>query len=322
MQFPIELRLKIRHWFKKYGKILFILFLIWTGIVVINKFLGDYTIEEPPQTTYKPEVSVVNPNVSVPKKVQATAESAINDYVTYCNDGNYQKAFNLLSEECRKYEFENSVEKFAKHVLTKMPVPKKHSIQNYSNYGDYYIYEIKYIDDILATGLTNQVYNFTTEKITLKKTKDGEYELAVGNFIGYEEIKNVAENDYLKVNVESKLINYSMETYVVKFTNRTDNIIVISDNYENNEINLELNNEYRGRENINETIVLDPEESKTVKLEFTKFADDGDISRNIFLANVRVMEKYTKGVVEDNIRKAEIDNAIAKFSMSIPLETK
>ena len=34
-------------------------------------------------------------------------EQMIDEYVSYCNDGNYQKAFDMLSADCKKYEFDN-----------------------------------------------------------------------------------------------------------------------------------------------------------------------------------------------------------------------
>ena len=140
MQLPIELRLKIRHWIKKYGKILFFIIIVWISIFIINKFLGDYQTEEVPNTTKTPQVAVMSANEKVSKKVQTSAEEFIESYVDACNQGKYQKAFAMISENCRKYEFDDDVEKFAKYVLEKMPTPKKYSIQNYSNTQGYYIY--------------------------------------------------------------------------------------------------------------------------------------------------------------------------------------
>lgn len=60
MQLPIEMRLKIRHWFKKYGKIVFFVFVVWSIIFIVNKFLGEYTIKPAPNTTYTPTVSVLD----------------------------------------------------------------------------------------------------------------------------------------------------------------------------------------------------------------------------------------------------------------------
>lgn len=319
MQIPIELRLKIRHWFKKYGKILFFIAIVWSVIFIVNNFLQDYKLEPQPNTTFTPKVAVMDSTSEVPNKVQEVAENAVELYVEACNQGKYQKAYNMLSDACKKYEFKDSVEDFQKHVLEKMPTPKKYSIQNYSNYGDYYIYQVKYFDDLLATGLTNTEYTYTTEKLVLMKNSKGEYEIAVGNFIEYKEINNVAENEYVKIDIKDKLVRYSTETYQVKFTNRTEDIIVIQDGYQEDEVALVLSGEYRGMENLNSTIILQPEESKTVDLGFMKFADDGDESQSILFGNVRVLENYAGTDSTTEIKSQEIDKAVAKFSMNIPV---
>lgn len=320
MQSSIELRLKIRHWLKKYGKIIFFAIVVWSVIFIVNMFLRDYTVEPVPNTTYTPSVSVMDSTERVATKIQTTAEEMVEEYVDACNQGKYQKAFDMLSEECKKYAFENDVELFAKHVLEKMPNPKKYSIQNYSNYGDYYIYEIRYYDDMLATGLTNSEYTYTTEKMTLIKNSKGGYDISTGNFIAYEEINNVAENDYVKIDVKNKLVKYSTETYEVKFTNRTEDIIVVADNFQENEISLALSGEYRGMENTNSHVILGPGESKTIWLGFMKFADDNDVSQSILFGNIRVLEQYSGTDVTLEVRQSEIDKAVAKFSMSIPVK--
>ncbi|MFG6319677.1 MAG: hypothetical protein K1W33_07500 [Clostridia bacterium] len=320
MQLPIEMRLKIRHWFKKYGKIVFFVFVVWSIIFIVNKFLGEYAIEPAPNTTYTPTVSVLDQSETAPSKVQIAAETMAEEYVDACNQGKYQKAFAMLSEDCKKYEFEDDVENFARHVLEKLPTPKKYSIQNYSNYDKYYIYEVKYFDDFLATGLTNSEYTYTTEKIVLTKNSKGGYDIAVGNFIGYEDINNISENEYLKIDIKNKLVRYSTETYEVVFTNRTEDIIVVADNFQESEVALTLSNEYRGMENSNTTIVLEPGESKTFWLGFMKFADDGDKSQSILFGNIRVLEEYAGTESKKEDKQAEIDKAVAKFSMNIPVK--
>lgn len=320
MQLPIEMRLKIRHWFKKYGKIVFFVFVVWSIIFIVNKFLGEYTIKPAPNTTYTPTVSVLDKSDTAPSKVQIAAETMVEEYVDACNQGKYQKAFAMLSEECKKYEFEDNVENFARHVLEKLPTPKKYSIQNYSNYDKYYIYQVKYFDDFLATGLTNSEYTYTTEKIVLTKNSKGGYDISVGNFIGYEDINNISENEYLKIDIKNKLVRYSTETYEVKFTNRTEDIIVVADNFQEQEVALALSGEYRGMENSNTTIVLEPGESKTFWLGFMKFADDGDKSQSILFGNIRVLEEYAGTESKKEDKQAEIDKAVAKFSMNIPVK--
>lgn len=173
---------------------------------------------------------------------------------------------------------------------------------------------------MLATGLTNSEYNFTTEKMVLKKNSKGSFDIAVGNFIEYKDINSVAENDYLKIDVKNCMVRYSTQTYEVKLTNRTDYIIVVSDNYVEDEISLALSGEYRGTENSNTTVVLAPEESITVKLGFMKFIDDNDEAQSILFSNIRVLEEYAGVASNNDIKKAEIEKAIDKFSMNIPVK--
>lgn len=315
----IDWRLRVRHWFKKYRKIIFIVILVWAIIFIINKYLQNYTVVQEPNTTYTPSVSVMDSSSSVSTKVHTVIEELIDEYVGYCNEGNYQKAFNMLSEDCQKYAFDDDIVTFAEYVLNKLPNEREYSIQNYSNYGDYYIYEVKYIDNILATGLTNSTYMYTTEKMVFTKNSDGTYDMATGNFISYDTIASVAENDYVKIDIKSRTTMYSIEEYEVKFTNRTDSTVVISDGIVDDEVELVLPYEYRDMENVEDHIILAPDEDMTLTLTFSKFADDGDESQSILFSSIRVIEDY-KGVNgTEEEQQIEIDNAIAKFSMQVPV---
>ncbi len=318
-----EFRLKVRHFIRKYSRLIFIIFVIWATIFFINLMLKNRKDIPKPTTTYNVHTSVIDSNASTPKSMQHPIEEMIEEYIGYCNEGNYQKAFNMLSEDCRKYEFNDNVSNFMEHVLVKMPTPKKYSIQDYSNvkYGDkkLYVYEIKYIDDLLATGLTNSTYAYTSEKLTFYDGEDG-LEMGAGNFVYYEDVKNISENEYLKIDVTHKIVNYSIETYEIKFTNRSNYTVVVSDGQEANECILTLPNENRNPSDI-VNIVLAPNEEKTVQMVFPKFVDDGDISQSLVFSSIRVMEKYS-GVGEEvpvETIQSEIDNAISKFSMEVKI---
>ena len=314
-----SIRLRLRHWFRKYKNIIFVVIVIWVIIFIINRFLGNYTLPEVPNTTRDPSVTVMNSRVSAPSKVQETAEKMIEEYVGYCNDGNYQKAFNMLSEDCKKYAFYNDIEEFAKYILVKIPNPRQYSIQDYSNYDNYYVYEVKYIDNILATGLTNQNYLYSTEKIVFNKNSNGGYDMATGNFIKHDDINNVSENEYIKIDIKDRIIKYSLEIYEVKFTNRTDSTVVVQDNLESSEINLVLSQEYRSVDNPDTRIILEPNGEQTATIVFNKFADDGEDSVGILFSSIRVIEDYKGERNTEDEQKAEIDNALAKFSMQVPV---
>lgn len=316
-----DIRLKIRHFFRKYKRILIIGFIIWAIIFFINMIFTNMPKDYTPTTTYEVHTSLVNNSDSTPKSLQQPIEDIINEYVGYCNEGNYQRAFDMLSEDCKEYAFDNDISRFMSHVLEKMPTPKKHAIQSYSstkyNNRNMYIYQIKYTDDFLATGLTDTDYYYTEENMTFYEGEDG-LEMNVGNFLYHTDIKAISENEYLKIDVVDKVVNYSAEQYNVVFTNRSNYTIVIADDQESNEVALVLPQETRMRAEVS-SIVLDPSETLTLTFTFPKFVDDGEMSQALAFSSIRVMEQYS-GVGEEipkEVIQSEIDNAISKFSMDV-----
>ena len=315
-----EIRLKVRHFFRKYRKPIIIGLIIWGIIFLINQIIMNMPKKYEAETSYEAHTSIMDNSSKTPNTLRQPIEEIIEKYVNYLNEGNFRSAFNMLSEDCRKYGFNDDINEYMSHVYTKLPTPKLYAIQNYSNitYGNkkMYIYEIKYFDDILATGLTNSEYEFTTEDITFYQGEDG-LEMNVGNYIYHTDIKNISENEYLKVDVVDKIVNYSIETYEVKFTNRSNYTVVVADSVEKDEVLLMLPNETRQRSDFT-PIVLGPKESITAQFTFPKFVDDGDMSQSLVFSAIRVMEQYSgTNNVEEEVIQSEIDNAISKFSMDV-----
>ena len=183
-----------------------------------------------------------------------------------------------------------------------------------------YIYEIKYTEDLLATGLTNSEYVYTSEKMAFYRDEEGNIEMAVGGYIYQTPIQSIAENEYLKIDVLNKIVEYDEETYEIKFTNRCEHTVVIADGYGTSESEMQIGNETRKRIETSK-IVLEPGESLTNSISFQKYVDDGDDSLAIIFGSIRVMEIYSgTEEVEEEIILSEIDNALAKFSMSISVE--
>jgi hypothetical protein len=310
-----DLRLKIRHFFRKNKRIIFIAVIIWLVVFLINQLLKLYTPEQELETTYEPHTSVMSTSSSVPTKYQSTIEEKIEQYVSYCNNNDFDKAYNMLSTDCKKYAYPEFND-FVKHVLTVMPTKKQYSIQNYSNLSNSYIYSVSYTDDFLATGLTNSEYRYTEEKMTFAKDDDGNLQMSVGNFIKHEDLKISTENEYLKIDVRERIVNYATEVYTVRFTNRTNYDIAISDYFENDEILLQLSKEYRSAEQ-GETIVLTANETRDVDITFSKYVDDNDTSKNIGFNSIRVLNSYYGSSASDEVAEDAITNAVAKFSMQV-----
>ncbi len=314
-----DVRLKIIRFFRKNKVIIMVVVLIWLVIFFVNQLLRFYKKPVEIDNTYKPSYSVMSSSSKVPKEMHSSIEAVIKQYVNYCNNNDFDMAYNMLSKDCKMYAFNNDFDKYLDYLYIKMPTPKKYSIQDYSNIGTNYIYSVKYTDDLLATGLTNRDYTYTEEKMVFKKLADGKIEMSVGGYYDTKDVKSVSENDYLKVDIQRKIIKYSTETYLVKLTNRTDNIIVIEDKKSKDEIQLLVSNELRGNEYYG-NIILQPNETRNVEIEFEKFVDDNKKSKSISFNNVRVLkEYYGENATYDEISNAVV-NAIAKFSMTVYVE--
>ena len=319
-----DLRLRFGRFMKNNRKILLIVILIWIVVIMINNWIKNRPTSTIPETSYEAHTSIMTSSATVPKSLQVDYEELIAKYVDYCNKGEFDLAFKMLSEDCRENAFDNNVENFMLYLVDIMPTAKEYSIQNYSNTTlngkKAYIYQVKYFDDILATGLSDKDYSYTEEKIVFTLSEKNKIDMSVGNFLYYTDIKRITENEYLKVDVKNKKVYYSIEEYTINIMNRSEYTIIVADGTEKDEISLGLNQEKRSCIE-SPTVVLKPGESIELKTSFYKFADDGDTSNQLALSNIRVMEKYsgTQDIPIEVIEQ-EKNNAIAKFGLTVALQ--
>jgi len=318
-----DIRIKILHFFRKNAKVVFIVVSIWAIVFFINRYLRNHQAPVELQTTYTPHRAVIDTQSAVPEQVSNNVEEMLDKYVNYLLEGNVQNSYDMLSDECKEYSFENNIDKFTAYAMNKIGNAKRYAIQNYSNEKNTYIYQVKYTEDFLETGITNTIYTYSEEKIVFKKQKDGSLKMAVGSFVDYEEINNVFENEYLKVDVQLVQKYYGYEEYVVKITNRSDYTVVILDNMSENEIFIELSSkDIRKVANVEE-LVLKPGNNITQHFQFEKFYDNNDDAVSLNFGSVRIMETYSgTNEVSDEVIQSEIQNAVAKFSVNIPLNDK
>lgn len=306
-----DTRIKIRRFLKNNGKLISIIAFVWIVVIGINQLLKIANKQKEPTTTYTPHVAVMDSVEKAPTKVKNSMEEFVDQYITYCNNEQYTAAYNMLSDECKDYF--GTFESYAGYVSSKFDQPKIYSIQNYSNKDGKYIYNIKLYDDILATGLTNTVYNYQEEKITASYDEEKNVVFSVGNFIGEVAINNVQENEYVKIDLLSKTVKYSTETYKVKITNRSENTLVIKNGELKNEVLLQLGGDLREDINSSNPIIIRPGNSSTYNITFNKYYDGASEAENLIFNSIRVVENY----IEDNPNE---ENAIYKFSVQLALD--
>lgn len=307
-------RLKIRNFFKKNRRIIIFLLVIWLLVMVVNQILKRYSFEDFERTTYNEHQAIMDTGETVPEKLKQPINETIDTYFNYCNNKQYEEAYNMVSEECKRIYFP-TLEDFKEYIDIVFDENKVYYLQNFSNYNDTYIYRMRIMEDLMATGLTNKddLY-FYEEKIALKEN-DGKISLSLRQYITSENIEEIYEDDYVKINVKSKDVFYEQEIYTVEIKNKTSNIVVMADSQENNEIILQVGTESRATDNDNLYVVVYPNETQTFSLNFTKFYDEEKSSVGLIFNAVRILPQYS-GFEE--LKDYELSIAKKLYSIEIP----
>lgn len=308
MEFWLNIRLKVRGFFKNHKKKIAIIIIIFGIVIAINRFLGNRPEVVTPITTYDPHSPVIDKTANVPEEYKVPINNLVDNYVTYCNNKEYEKAYDLLSNEF-KSKYCKTIDDFKSYVDELYDEKKIYNIQNHSNVNNVYIYQIRLLEDILATGTTNG-YNYKEEKIAIKE-ENGTLKLALNGYVGEKKLGIIAEDEYMKINIVKKDIKYDTETYTVEFTNKTNNYIKLADNTENGEILLQLPNDKREANNLyNGNIIILPNYTYTRQISFDKYYDSGEEATALILNAIRVLPEFS----------SNIKDAVKLYSLTINLQ--
>ena len=232
-----RLRSVIIKFFKKYGRTIIIVLIIWIIILTINFFVGKIDTEIKVDTNYKPHEAVME-NGEVPENLQDPIEELIGQFVENCNNKDYEAAFNLLSDDCKKNVYPD-MELFKMYVDTIFNTKKIYNIQNFSNKDNRYIYTVNILNDILASGLNGEEDDDVYSEKYVVFEENGELKLSIREYIGRDELTYMYEDDEMKIRIESVDRNYDYISYNLRITNKSENYIVFADYSEDYEIALE-----------------------------------------------------------------------------------
>lgn len=310
-----QIRLKIRDFFKKNKKIIIIIAIVWTVIIVFNYILEHMPKVEidKPSTTYEPHVAVMD-NSEVPQKLQSPIEKVIKEFIDACNAKDYDKAYELLSEDCRRDVYPDK-EYFEMYVDSIFDQKKIYNIQNFSNKDNYYIYKITILNDIMATGLTGEDDGEYNEETYVIKEEKGNLKLAINGYIGNNSVDQMYEDDNMKITIDNVKVDYGLLTYDVKIRNKSEYTIVIEDFTDQNEVLLNTDMGNRSREGLwVEPIILKEGETKTFHLSFTRFFDEAGNVNSLIFGKIRILKSYTG---REETRQAELDEAVDIYGIEL-----
>ena len=182
--------------------------------------LYNVTQNNTQSTTYTPEKSVIS-NKKIEKSVYDNHKSTIDEFVNYCNNGEIDKAYQLISEDC-KNELYSTVEKFKKNYYEDIFNKKRaYSIQNWTNS----IYMVKFMDDMLSTGKVSK--DGEIQDYIKVVTEDGEQKLSINGYLGKEQINKEKTDSNIKIKVLSKKSYMDYEIYDIYVENNNDDRLIL-----------------------------------------------------------------------------------------------
>ena len=231
---------RLIHWYnihrKSIWKIIIIIIAVIAGIQLVS-YVWRQTNSSNQNTTTTQNVSnslELNSITLEETKSVVTGDSLSNNqismletldtFVEYCNDGNIDEAYSLLSNDCKEQVY-TTVDSFEENYYNNIFTGEKKSINVENWYGN--IYKVEYIQDALSTG-TYDTSRTIQDYITLIQDDDGNTKLNINSYIGKTEL-NVEETSYdITIKVVEKNTYMDYETYTFEIKNNTENTILMS----------------------------------------------------------------------------------------------
>lgn len=116
MNFKARFTLWVNNFFRKYGRIILIAFFVWLIIFLINQYLKENPPKQAMSNTYTPDAPVIDDTDSISKSTAQKINDTIKTYFDYCNNKDYENAFNMLTDDCKRYVYSNNIDNFQSYI--------------------------------------------------------------------------------------------------------------------------------------------------------------------------------------------------------------
>ncbi len=196
----------------------------------------------------------------------------VKEFVGYCNNREIEKAYNMLSDECKSLNYPN-LETFQENYYKRIfYIYRMYNLENWYSNVNMVTYYIKYTEDVLATGNTESKDN-KADYITVIN-KDGKYYINISSFVGRETLgKSKTENGVtLTVNWVDSYIDFSIVN--MSIMNNTDKVICLDTKEDNESMYLyDINGvKYTSflNENATEQLVIYRNINNSINVKFNK----------------------------------------------------
>lgn len=222
-------------------------------------------------TTYN---AIQTPAITGGKVSESTTNNTtkiINDFINYCNNRDFEKAYEFLSNDCKEQEYPN-LEKFIKNygnmIFSEYRI---YSIKAWITSKNKITYRVTFTEDILATGNSQELS--IEDYYTLVK-ENGEYKLNIHNYVGKQEINANKTEKNISFNVMEKYVYMEYEIFKIRVKNESDKKIMLDSREGAKNINIIDQNKAKYIAFLNEInsndLIIYPGMTKELNIKFNK----------------------------------------------------
>lgn len=275
----------------KVWKILGITIFVLAIIYLLNYLLANE--KEKQIVDYSKDEQIYTSTESITDGVTLSKESAesnieiIDEFINYCNSGEIENAYNMLSNDCKEEMF-NSLESFREDYYNEIFTEKKSYDVDIWSTSDGVTYKVKIINDIMSTGEVVEK-KYIDDYYTIV-TEDKQKKLNIDSFINKSEINKEASIDGLKFSAISKKIFMDYEKFEIQIENQLESNVIIDTKENTDTVYLEdkngVNYGWYGHEIDNKDLHLESGERKTLNITFNKMYNNSRKDNAIYFTNI------------------------------------
>ena len=295
---------------------------IWIGIFVvilaiaIPRVLNNYfknkrknevsSSNEIITTTYGNKDYSIISGETLKKEVANKNNSLIDNFINYCINGDVEKAYDLLSTNC-KQKLYPSIEEFTnKYYKSVFENKAKYSAQAFYTNNNCHTYEIVLTEDLLSTGNIDAT---SIEDYYTIVDDNGKQKLNINSYVTTEIINKSNEDNNIKIDVLSKDIYIDYEIYNLKVESKVGKSILLDSLEKTNGIYLQDNKEFKynafSHEKIQEELRV--RSVKNIDIKFNKkYTTTANIQKIVFTDIILDFDDYLHHANKSEYKGREI----------------
>lgn len=213
----------------------------------------------------------------------------IEEFINYCNNKEIEKAYNILTDECKEEIFDNNIQNFKQNYVDKIFTTKKMcSMQSWIN-SYRYTYKVKILDDMLSTGIISSSENSIEDYYTIVEKKDG-YKLNINSYIGRQECNTQTQINGITLTVLYKNVYKEYESYDIKIENATQKTILLDSQEKVDSMYLVGSNENNydaySYEIDKTELIVEPSKMKILTIRFNKLYSNQTIMKQVVFSDI------------------------------------